>query len=121
MIDLALANNIIITDQLDAAVQELDILFGTTQTELLGDVSFGSNFYTFLWELTPTTNSLKEYITNLISENTYYAKQFSPEVEVQYASVPGEESVYYTMITLTAPNDNKTNNKSYVRRVYTIR
>ena len=43
MIDLSLDNKVLVTDVMDAAVQELDILFNTTPTELLGYTSYGTN------------------------------------------------------------------------------
>ena len=44
MIDLAIDSKVFITNEFDAAMQELDIILNTTNTELIGYPSFGTNF-----------------------------------------------------------------------------
>lgn len=51
-LDLALDDSIVLTDPLDAAIQELDLLLSTDTTEMLGNPSFGVNMEQFLWQLT---------------------------------------------------------------------
>ena len=51
MIDLAIDSRIFLTEEIDLAVQELDVLFNTENTQLLGMPDFGSNFEQFLWQL----------------------------------------------------------------------
>ena len=41
MIDLAIDSRIYLQDLLDLSLQELDILFNTTNTELIGYTDFG--------------------------------------------------------------------------------
>ena len=73
MYDISInGNNLFVTDKIDAAIQELDLLFNTEPTELIGDVNYGTNWYNYLWSLTPMSNDLKSYITNKISQ-TYFA------------------------------------------------
>ena len=48
MIDFGLHNDIaVINDTFQEAIQEIDILFSTHNTELLGDVNYGTNFEQF--------------------------------------------------------------------------
>ena len=47
MIDLALDSKIFIDTNIDAALQELDLLFNTENTELIGYPEYGTNFEQF--------------------------------------------------------------------------
>lgn len=80
--DLSLTNEVFLDDKVDLALQELDILFNTEPTEMLGDPNYGVFFEQFLWDLNPRSSELKEYITKKIEDNTYYVKQFDYEVTV---------------------------------------
>ena len=80
--DLSLTNDVFLDDAVDLALQELDILFNTEPTEVLGDSNYGVFLEQFLWDLNPRSSELKEYITKKIEENTYYVKQFDYEVTV---------------------------------------
>ena len=46
-IDFALDNSKVIESPYDAAIQELDLLLGTTCTQVLGSPSFGVNMEQF--------------------------------------------------------------------------
>ena len=81
-LDFSLYDDIILTNELDAALQELDVIFNTDLTEVLGESSFGSKFESFLWELTPDTNRLKTYMIEKINQ-TYYASRFPYTVTVK--------------------------------------
>ena len=74
MIDLALTGDIIIDNELDEALQELDILFNTENTELIGYPEFGTNFEQFLWEVTPAVEDVKRYIYEVLAQ-TYYCQK----------------------------------------------
>ena len=80
--DLSLTNEVFLDDVVDLALQELDILFNTEPTEMLGDSNYGVFLEQFLWDLNPRSSELKEYITNKIEKYTYYVKQFDYEVSV---------------------------------------
>lgn len=80
--DLSLTNEVFLDDKVDLALQELDILFNTEPTEMLGDTNYGVFLEQFLWDLNPRSSELKEYITKKIEDNTYYVKQFDYEVTV---------------------------------------
>lgn len=104
MIDLALTDDIFNTSVIDEAIQELDILFNTTSTELIGDTSYGSNFLKFLWALTPMEDSLKNYVLGLITGYTLYASSLRHEVNVEkYDDV--NESVYAVEVILYDESD----------------
>lgn len=80
--DFAIGNNVFVTDTLQAAMQELDILFNSQPTELLGQSDFGSFFEQFLWDIQPRESDLKDYIKRLIQNNTYWVQQFDWDVTV---------------------------------------
>ena len=48
MLDLSLDHNVLINTELEAAVQELNIIFNTETTVLIGCPTFGTNFEQFL-------------------------------------------------------------------------
>ena len=52
-IDLSLDSRLFIRNELDAGVQELDLLLNTTNTELINYPQFGTDFEQFLWQLNP--------------------------------------------------------------------
>lgn len=104
--DLSLAGDVFVDSKVTAALQEIDILFSTEQTELIGDVKYGMNFEQFLWQMNPSPTSLKKYISEQISLYTMYASQF--DVMIDVSIVPGEyRNIYQVIIALrdehTAP------------------
>lgn len=98
MLDLALDETIMVNDILSAALQELDLMFGTENCELIGYPQFGTNFYQFLWVLNPTTDSLRSYIYDKINSGVYLTQVFS-HVNVQYVD-ENYDSFYYVSINL---------------------
>lgn len=80
--DLALTDDMFLDDAVELALQELDILFNTEPTEMLGDTGYGMFLEQFLWDLNPRSSELKQYIIDKIENNTYYVKQFDFEVNV---------------------------------------
>lgn len=104
MIDISLDKTLFVINSLDAAVQELDMIFNTENTELIGYPTYGTNWWQYLWELTPLESSLTDYITTKINE-CYFVPDFNPVVEVQHINGT-ENSIYYIKITL---HDNRGN------------
>lgn len=105
MLDLAIDNRIFIDSPLDAAIQELDLLFNTECTELIGNTRFGVSLDQFLWTLTPTTESLRKYISEKLSE-LYYLKYFNYNFDVEF--LEGEyRSIYRLKIDLYVDQDHK--------------
>jgi len=113
MIDLALDNRVYINNTLDEALQELDILFGTECTELIGDTEFGVALDQFLWTLTPMTDSLKEYISSKLSKCQYLQK-FQYSIDVKYY-----EGDYRSMYHLTI--DIYLNDQQKIKKEYDFR
>lgn len=98
MKELAIDSRVFLDDSLDCAIQEIDLLLNTNNTELIGDTNFGVELETFLWTLTPTTVELQKYITDKINFYTYYCKKFIVDVNVTYLT--GEyRSIYLVEIT----------------------
>lgn len=97
--DLQLFGGNLINDELvDAAIQELDILFGTEETELLGDYNYGVNFEQFLWQMNPSIGQVNSYVSEKILLYTNYCRQLNIEVncEVQMGSL---RDIYVVKIT----------------------
>ncbi len=106
MIDLALTNDIFTESNIDEAIQELDILFNTIPTELIGDTTYGSNFLQFLWSLTPMEDTMTRYIYDRINGYTAYASSLKKHVNVvKYDDV--NETVYVVEISLYDDKDNE--------------
>lgn len=111
MIDLAIDSRVFLNRDIDMALQEIDLLFSTTNTELIGYPEFGTNFEQFLWTLTPTTSELQKYINEKLRE-CYYVNQFKVDTDVEMLT--GEiRSIYVVYIEIT---DWDTNEKR--KRVY---
>ena len=106
MIDLALTDNIFTESRIEEAIQELDILFNTVPTELIGDSTYGSNFLQFLWSLTPMEESITRYIYERIAGYTLYASSLKKEVNVTKYD-DANETVYVIEISLFDENDNE--------------
>ena len=83
--DLSFYDDVLITDRVAAALQELDMIFNTSLTEVLGQTNYGSAFESFLWEINPEPDRLKSYIIEKISQ-TYYASRFPYTVSVKLTS-----------------------------------
>lgn len=98
MIDISLEKDLFIQNDLDAAVQELDMLFNTENTELIGYTDYGTNWWTYLWTLTPLEEDLYAYIMEKIA-GTYFCSQFVTDVEVRFLQGT-ENSIYHIKITL---------------------
>lgn len=105
MIELALDNRIFIESELDCALQEIDLLLNTENTQLIGYPNYGTEFESFLWTLTPTTVEIENYIKEKISKETYYASKMDIYVKAQF--LEGEfRSIYYVRILLIDSNGN---------------
>ena len=115
MIDFSLGTDIIVTDKLQEAFQELDILFNTTPTELIGNTSYGVNFLQFLWQLTPNDIMLERYIREKIQANTFYVKQFSYDLNIT-SKYDEAELIYIVSISLHDNASEKKVSKQYIIR-----
>lgn len=80
--DLALDDSVFVTDMTIAALQEIDMIFNTEYTEVLGDPGFGTNFEKYLWNLNPDVSGLKNYVEGLLKD-CYYVSKFPYTVDVE--------------------------------------
>lgn len=105
MIDLAIDGRLLLYDEFDIAIQELDLLFNTENTELIGYPMFGTNFDQFLWAMAPITDELKNYILDKINNYTTYLKKYIDDIEIN--SLQGEyRLIYHVKIYLKFNNEN---------------
>lgn len=109
MIDLALDTRIFINSTLDEAIQELDILFNTENTELIGYPEFGTNWYQFLWQLDPSPSDLQRYVYEKIAD-TYFASQLNTKVDVYTTEDETNELIYIVSIELSNGVETKIKN-----------
>ena len=106
-------DDLIIEDVLEAAIQELDILFGTENTELLGYVDYGVNFEQFLWQMQPNEGEVNSYVRNIILLYTYYCKGL--DIIVDTSVVMGTlRDVYVINISLKDGSGSRVKTKNYV-------
>ena len=117
MLDLSLDYKIFIKNELDAAIQELDIIFNTENTELIGYPTFGSNFEQFLWQMNPSPNALRTYMKELIDNNTFYCRDFDIAIDVKI--VEGEYRNIYNVIIVLRSDPKSTVASGY--RLYQLR
>lgn len=110
MIDIGL-DDVIITDEFDAALQELTILFNTSNTELLGNTKYGMNFEQFLWALTPQVDSLEKYIKEKINTCTFYLRNFRYDINIEYIY---EEHQGIYIVKFSLYKNNKTVNHKFI-------
>lgn len=99
MLDLAIDSRVFIQTELDAALQELDMIFNTENTELIGYPNYGTNFEYYLWQLSPSPNALKDYITSKINDSSFFLSKMKKDIFVDILS--GKyRYIYYVRITL---------------------
>lgn len=115
MLDLALNDDVFIYDELSAAIQELDLLFDTTNTELINNPDYGTDWYQFLWVLNPSIIEFENYVKNKIKE-TYFASQLETEVSIEYNDDnTGMNDMYRVIINMQSPTS-----KAKSQRIYMI-
>lgn len=105
MLDLAVDERIMLNDPLDCAIQELDLLFNTVNTELIGNVNYGTNFEQFQWQLLASEEDIKRYIYERISHHTYFIQQYDYDVEVAIDDSTAN-SCYYVKININVESDD---------------
>lgn len=113
MEDLAIDSRIFLHDDLDLALQELDILFNTTNTELIGNPNFGTNFEQFLWQITPSSDQLRTYIYNKISTETIVLNKFDVNITVDIQLDNTNDKVYIVKIEIVDPSSNDKKTRVY--------
>lgn len=110
MFDLALGDNIFVESKLESFLQEIEIIFDTEQTELLGDTKFGSNFHNYLWTLKPNEEELQTYVSNLIADCTY---RNDYDVDISTEILPGTERDIYLLQLIITDETGEQHKKIY--------
>lgn len=116
MIDLAIDSRIYLQDLLDLSLQELDILFNTTNTELIGYTDFGTNFEQFLWTLSPSIEEIKKYIVEKVQVHTLYLKNMDMNIDISIDTSDEVSKVYVINIEIKDPTNNNT-----IKRIYKLK
>lgn len=84
MIDFSLSNKLtddcIVSNKLIYVLQQIDLLFDTCPGEVLGNMSFGTNYDKYLYNLSVSNSTLENKI--LSDLNTLDLCGFSPSVNV---------------------------------------
>lgn len=100
MLDLSLGSDIYKSTIFEAAAQEVDLIFYTTNTELIGYPSFGTNFDDFLWTLTSMTGALQQYIEEKLME-TVFVTQLKHHIQINYVfNESTYENIYNVRVIL---------------------
>lgn len=92
---MSLGDDLVVTDIVQEAIQELDMLMSTERTQLIGDPEFGLSMESFLWELEPSVSQIRDHIVSTITANTTWMKLLSYDIDVNVA--PGTEHGIYTV------------------------
>lgn len=115
-LDLSIMDGNPIDNPLDAAVQELDLLLGTENTEMLGDPQFGVNVEQFLWQMTPSPGELTSYIQDKIVRNTYWCNKLIVDIDVDVADGT-LRNIYEVKISIKVPgNESSSRERTYQYR-----
>lgn len=70
----------VLTDDIECLIQQIDILFDTTQGDLLGDITYGTDYNYLLYDLKMSAEGLKEHILDDLNQLDLLG--FTPEVNV---------------------------------------
>lgn len=102
MIDFSLSNkltdDVVVSNDLLLVLQQIDLLFDTNPTDVLGDTSFGTNYDKYLYTLGVSNATLERTILNDIYNLDL--RGFKPSVEV--IIVEGtQRDIAFIDITLT--------------------
>ena len=112
MIDLAIDSRVFITSKLDEAVQELDMIFNTTNGELIGYSAFATNFEQFLWQINDASNMLQTYIYDKIKDSFFLRDMLT---EVNVTTMEGEMRRIY-VVKISVSDGTNTQNRTYQLR-----
>jgi hypothetical protein len=94
-------------DEADLILQQVDILFDTTPGEVLGDISYGTNYSTFLYNLQLSNNDIKYTIEQDLNKLELFNYTYTVDVNILMGS---ENDIILVNITFTNPENqfNKT-------------
>lgn len=113
-LDMSLADDLVCDNIYDEVLQELDLLMTTTKTQLIGEPHYGLDMESFLWDLEPSEEEIKNHIINAINTYTTYLKTLSYDIDI--APAAGTERTIYTvkMTIYKADETNVLKEKTYV-------
>lgn len=80
MIDFDLYNEPVQNDDVSLVMQQIDILFDTKPTEVLGEENFGTNYEKYLYDLNISNDAIKYSV--LSDLNSLDLLGFEPSVDV---------------------------------------
>ncbi len=112
MIDLAIDSRVFITSKLDEAVQELDMIFNTTNGELIGFPQYGTDFEQFLWQLNDSSSKIQSYVYEKIRD-TFFLRDMAVNVNVE--TIEGEMRRIY-VLHIEVSDGTNTQNRTYQLR-----
>ena len=84
MIDFCTTNDEVYLDsELDLIIQQIEMLFSTTPTDVIGVPQYGSAFEKYIYDLSYSTNEIKRYAENLLSNNVeFFGNDFSVDASI---------------------------------------
>ena len=95
-------------NDIDLILQQIDILFDTTPTEVFGDEYYGTTYDKYLYQLKISNDGLKHEVLSDICSLQLFG--FTPTVEV-YLLMGTEQDI--ALIDITLKRYNETYNKTY--------
>lgn len=113
MIDFSLSHkltdDIVVSNDLVCALQQIDLLFNTSIDDVLGDASFGTNYDKYLYTVGISNSALETKILNDLQQLNLCG--FEPSVTVNIVEGTYRD-IAFINITLTGAYDNY--EKTYV-------
>lgn len=103
------SDSIFINDEKELIIQQIDMLFDTIPTEVLGEYEYGADFYQFLWDLKSSNRDISEYTYRLITNNV---KLFGWNLSVDTKILEGTENDII-LIIIELKKDFDTFEKTY--------
>lgn len=85
MVDFCLykkGGNSVLNSEVDLLIQQIDILFDTTPTEVLGDENFGTRYDSYLYDTRLSADNLRRIIEADIAEINLMGWSYNVEVHL---------------------------------------
>lgn len=96
-------------NDLDLVVQQIDMLLGTNPHEVLGDPTYGSDYYRFLWDLNYNNRQIATYAEEHLTNNINFLG-FSHAVKVDILQGTDSDII---LLTIQLHKDGWTYEKIY--------
>lgn len=95
-------------DEVDLIIQQVDILFDTSRGEVLGDISYGTNYSDFLYNLQISNEDIKYTIERDLSSLELFGYTYDVKVDILMGS---ENDII--LVKISFQNENDYFDKSY--------